>query len=138
MQSGHVSVLIVDDEPAVRQFVSQVLESGGYGIRTAENAHQALSLVRDGGMPDVLLVDLKMPGMDGDELAAALRQAEPDLKILYFTGFSDQLFQHKRVLWENEAFLDKPCSIAGLQEAVAMLVYGRPGPRDSQTRNDIS
>ena len=55
-----------------------------------------------------------MPQMTGDELARRLRQDEPALKVLYLTGYSDQLFKEKITLWQDEAFLEKPCTIDGL------------------------
>ena len=48
-----------------------------------------------------------------------------DNDLLYLTGFADRLFKDKITLWEHEAFLDKPCSVKGLLEAVSMLVHGR-------------
>jgi two-component system cell cycle sensor histidine kinase/response regulator CckA len=66
-----------------------------------------------------------MPQMQGDELARRLRQRQPALKVLYLTGYSDQLFKDKITLWEDEAFLDKPCSVKGLLEAVSLLLFGR-------------
>ena len=74
---------------------------------------------------DILVTDVMMPQMQGDELARRLRQRQPGLKVLYLTGYSDQLFKDKITLWEDEAFLDKPCSVKGLLEAVALLLYGR-------------
>jgi FixJ family two-component response regulator len=68
--------------------------------------------------------------MSGDELARRLRHNEPQLKVLYLTGFSDHLFKEKATLWADEAFLDKPCTITGLTEALSLLVSGkiaRPG-----------
>jgi FixJ family two-component response regulator len=66
--------------------------------------------------------------MSGDELVRRLRGSEPNLKVLYLTGFSDHLFKEKVTLWADEAFLDKPCSPKGLLEAVSLLVSGRiPG-----------
>ena len=65
-----------------------------------------------------------MPQMTGDELARRLRPDEPSLKVLYLTGFSDRLFKEKVTLWQDEAFLDKPCGIEGLLEAVALLTVG--------------
>ena len=73
---------------------------------------------------DVLLTDVMMPQMTGDELARRLRLKEPDLKILYLTGFSDRLFKEKVMLWENEAFLEKPCTLKSLKEAVSLLLSG--------------
>jgi CheY-like chemotaxis protein len=63
--------------------------------------------------------------MDGDELAARLRQSWPDLKVLYLTGYSQALFGNRALLWEGEAFLGKPCSPAELLEAVSMLLFNR-------------
>jgi len=62
--------------------------------------------------------------MTGDELARILRQTEPKLKVLYLTGYSDRLFREKATLWADEAFLDKPCTMKGLREAVSLLVSG--------------
>ncbi len=65
-----------------------------------------------------------MPRMRGDELARRLRQGEPELKVLYLTGFSDTLFKEKATLWQDEAYLDKPCTLRGLLEAVSLLLVG--------------
>jgi two-component system cell cycle sensor histidine kinase/response regulator CckA len=66
-----------------------------------------------------------MPEMSGDELARRMRLAQPSLKVLYLTGFSDKLFHEKSTLWQDEAFLEKPCSVRGLLEAVSLLLTGR-------------
>jgi two-component system cell cycle sensor histidine kinase/response regulator CckA len=126
-----VSVLIVDDEPAVRQFVRRVLNEGGYQTRVAGGGPEALKMVAESGGPDLLLTDVNMPDMDGNALAATLRATNPDLKVLYLTGFSDSLFKQHSTLWEGEAFLDKPCSVKGLLEAVALILYGRIVPRSA-------
>jgi len=120
-----VSVLIVDDEPAVRQFVRRVLNEAGYRTSVAGGGDEALKIVAESGAPDLLLTDVHMPDMDGGTLAAKLRATSVDLKVLYLTGFSDTLFKQHSTLWEGEAFLDKPCSVKGLLEAVALVLYGR-------------
>ena len=70
------------------------------------------------------VTDVMMPQMTGDELARRLRQSHPGLKVLYLTGFSDNLFKEKVTLWEEEAYLDKPCSIKSLLQAVSLLLFG--------------
>ncbi|MBZ5559994.1 MAG: response regulator, partial [Acidobacteriia bacterium] len=77
------------------------------------------------GQIDLLLADVNMPQMVGHELARRLRQAAPALKVLYLTGFADRLFNDRPTLWADEAYLEKPCSIPALHEAVALLLYGR-------------
>ena len=68
--------------------------------------------------------------MTGDELAQQLRRRQPDCKVLYFTGFTDQLFASKDTLWEAEAFIEKPATPTALLEAVSLLLYGHTrGPR---------
>ena len=119
-----VRILIVDDEPVVVEFARRVLDSAGYSTMTATSGDEALKLCTETGVPDLLVTDMKMPRMEGDELATRLRQREPDLKVLYLTGFADLLFKNKELLWDGEAYLEKPCTIGGLLEAVSLLVSG--------------
>jgi two-component system, cell cycle sensor histidine kinase and response regulator CckA len=118
-------ILIVDDEPVVVEFAQRVLHSAGYRTMTATSGDEALKLCTEQGMPDLLVTDMKMPRMEGDELATKLRQREPDLKVLYLTGFADLLFKNKELLWDGEAYLEKPCTIGGLLEAVSLLLSGQ-------------
>jgi hypothetical protein len=53
-----------------------------------------------------------------------LRQGDPDAKVLYFTGFSDRLFADRNMLWENDAFIEKPVKVERLREAVSLLLFG--------------
>jgi two-component system, cell cycle sensor histidine kinase and response regulator CckA len=118
-------VLIVDDEEPVRRFVQRVLSEAGHQTVLAIDGKDALEVAEKRGPFDLLLTDVSMPNMMGDELARRLRQAQPSLKVLYLTGFSEQLFKDKVTLWEDEAYLDKPCSVKGLLEAVSLLAFGR-------------
>lgn len=117
--------LIVDDEESVRKFVNRILTDRGYETVVASDGPGAEAAVRNQAPFDILVTDLMMPEMSGDELARRLRLNEPRLKVLYLTGFSDHLFKEKVTLWADEAFLDKPCSINGLLEAVSLLLTGR-------------
>lgn len=121
-------VLIVDDEEPVRKYVERVLGSSGYETTTAADGFAALLKASATVRFDLLVTDLMMPDMKGDELARRLRKADPRLKVLYLTGFSDHLFRTTAVLSEHEAFLDKPCGVDALREAVAMLMFGTLEP----------
>jgi CheY-like chemotaxis protein len=118
-------ILVVDDEEQVRKFVDRVLRKGGHQTALAADGPQALAMRNELGPIDLLLTDVNMPQMLGDELARRLREKEPTLKVLYLTGFSDQLFKRKPTLWAGEAFLDKPCSVKALLEAIALLATGK-------------
>ena len=99
------------------------------------NGAEAVQIAGTQGPFDLLVTDVTMPGMRGDELARHLRQADSDLKVLYLTGFSDRLFETRPLLWEDEAFLEKPVTVQGLLEAVALLLVGRvPAPRAVRIR----
>jgi two-component system cell cycle sensor histidine kinase/response regulator CckA len=114
----------VDDEETVRRFVERVLQDAGYQTASASGGAEAIEAAARLGSFELLVTDVMMPQMNGDELARRLRLKEPDLKILYLTGFCDRLFKEKVTLWENEAFLEKPCSLKSLKEAVSLLLSG--------------
>ena len=125
-------VLVVDDEDAVLRFVDRVLRDAGYKTVVANSGAEALEAAKKAGPLGALVTDVMMPGMTGDELARMLRQTEPSLKVLYLTGYSDRLFKEKAMLWADEAFLDKPCTVKGLREAVSLLITGKfDKPEDS-------
>ena len=127
-------VLVVDDEEAVLRFVDRVLRDAGYRTAIANSGPEALEVAKKLGPLGALVTDVMMPGMTGDELARTLRQTEPTLKVLYLTGYSDRLFKEKTMLWADEAFLDKPCTVKGLREAVSLLITGKfEGPEQPPT-----
>jgi diguanylate cyclase (GGDEF)-like protein len=124
-------ILIADDETAVRDLVDQVLRSAGYSTARAIDGQDALEMAKQLGPFDLLLTDEMMPRMLGHELAQQLRQREPSLKVLYFTGYSGRLFAEKAGLKESESFLDKPSTPDGLLEAVSQLLGGSVSPANA-------
>ena len=124
------SILVVDDEEGVRRFVDRALNAAGYRTVTVASGAEALTAAATGEF-DMVVTDLMMPEMTGDELARRLRAQTPLLKVLYLTGFCDQLFAEKVTLWKDEAFLEKPCTLRGLLEAVSLLLIGRVHIPDS-------
>ena len=123
--SRSISVLVVDDEEPVRKFVDRVMRDAGYSTVQASDGMEALEVASKIGPLDILVTDVMMPQMLGDELARRLRESEPDLKVLYLTGYSDRLFKERVTLWADEAYLDKPCSVKGLLQAVSLLLFGQ-------------
>src|SRR5437763_1879667 len=115
-------VLVVDDDVLARRYAQSVLEENGYTVVTATEGFEALRLIEQGSAFDLFMLDVVMPQMTGAELARHVRQANADAKILYVTGYSDQLFTDKGVLWEGEAFIEKPVTPEGLLQAVRLLL----------------
>jgi CheY-like chemotaxis protein len=118
------TILMVDDEQTVRDVARRVLEGGGYAVTEASNGLDAIALLEKGMPLSLLMADLDMPGLGGDEMVRRIRATRPDLRVLYVTGHIDRLMDERPVLWEGEAFLDKPFSSAGLLEAVSLILYG--------------
>ena len=117
------TVLVVDDEPLIRQISRRTLEAHGYLVTGAATGLDAIELLSHGTPLDLLIADLDMPELTGDEMVRRIRAARPDLKVLYVTGRID-LLMDARPLWDGEAFLEKPFNAVGLREAVALLLYG--------------
>ena len=126
MEAGKpIVVLAVDDEPGVLALVRRCLDDERVTLSEASSGKGALDQIAKGPPLDLLITDLRMPGMEGDELARQVRVLEPDLKVLYLTSHADRLFGVKPQLWAGEAYLDKPFTREGLREAVALLLFGR-------------
>lgn len=117
------TVLVVDDEAAIRAIARRALEEAGYQVLEASNGRAAIDLIAQGSAVDLLIADLNMPGLGGNEMVRRIRITTPDLKVLYVSGHISRLMD-ARPLWEGEAFLNKPFTNDGLREAVALLVYG--------------
>jgi two-component system, cell cycle sensor histidine kinase and response regulator CckA len=117
-------VLVVDDEEPMRLFVGRVLQDAGHEVAMAGSGDEAIAMLPTLTSIDVLVTDEMMPRVPGHELARLVRAREPAVRVLYLTGFSDQLFKEKRALWADEAFLEKPCSAKALLEAVSQLLRG--------------
>lgn len=112
-------VLVVDDEEGIRHFATRALEHCGYEVVTACDGWEAIRLVEAQPRFDLFVIDVMMPGMRGDELARRLHNRDPEIKVLYFTGYADQFFALRPMLRENETVLVKPVTLKEFQEAVS-------------------
>ena len=111
-------ILAVDDEDGVLRFVRSALTHFGYEVVTATGGALALELDRHSGPFDLLLTDLLMPNMRGDELALKMHAVRPGIRILYMTGYPQQLFQSRSKLDAHESLVEKPVTIDELHAAV--------------------
>ena len=125
------SILIVDDEALMLTYVDRILRGAGYLTTPTLDGASAIKAAARIDRFDLLLTDVHMPDLTGPELARQLRKNDPSLKVLYLTGYRDQLFTEKVTYWEDEEFLEKPCSAAELLRAVS-LALGRAPARVSR------
>ena len=113
------TVLVVEDELAVRRLASRVLRARGYRVLEASNGGDALRLVdRHGGPLDLVLTDIIMPGLSGPALVERLLPGAPDLKVLYITGYSEEAIRQHGLLPAGGALLEKPFTAHQLAERV--------------------
>lgn len=120
-----ISILVVDDEPGILALVCRCLDDGCFTLTEASSGKEALQRMATDPAFDLLISDLRMPEMEGDELVRQVRKLEPGLKVLYLTSYAVSLFEAKQQLWADEAYLEKPFTRQGLREAVALLLFGR-------------
>ena len=106
---GTETILLVEDEAAVRSLVCGVLEGGGYKVLVARNGEDALVVSEQHKGPiHLLLTDVVMPEMGGPELAEHLRPYHREMRVLYMSGYTDDAIVHHGVLGSSAAFLQKP------------------------------
>jgi len=111
--SGNETILLVEDDPGVRQLAQMILTSAGYAVLIAENAAQAISLCETRSEPvHLLLTDVVMPGMGGCELAGEVTVRKPGVKVLYMSGYAVNAIVHHGVLDADTSFLAKPLTPA--------------------------
>ena len=123
-------ILIVDDEPANLRILERYLDETRYRVTTAASGSEALSIIEARGPFDLYVLDVMMPGMRGTELTDAIRARHRGARVLYFTGYSDDLFSGTRLLGENEAFIQKPVTRREVLEAISLMLFNDvKGPR---------
>jgi two-component system, cell cycle sensor histidine kinase and response regulator CckA len=101
------SVLVVDDERAVREVVAAALTRAGYRVRVAASAEQALDLERAEPV-DLLITDVILPAMNGPDLARQIRRRSPDTRVLFMSGYTGDAALDPAELEGGLAFLQKP------------------------------
>jgi two-component system, cell cycle sensor histidine kinase and response regulator CckA len=131
MPRGDETVLLVEDEPEIRNSVRRLLERLGYTVLTAENGAEALVLVeragggrggRDGRRVDLLLTDVVMPEMGGRELALQVRRRHPGTGVLFMSGYSEEAIRLDELPGGRVAFLEKPFTLDALARQVRAVL----------------
>jgi CheY-like chemotaxis protein len=124
------TILVVDDEADLLRLMQSALESEGYEVIPAKNADSAIQAFDSAHRPDLLLVDVVMPGMSGPMLVDHLRGIEPDLKVLFISGYDDRHVVQRYVLDQGFRLVPKPFTIRHLLRAIdAAINESKPARR---------
>jgi len=117
------TVLVVDDEPEVRKLVSAMVTQLGYNVLTADSGEHALTLYKHHKDPiELLITDVVAPGMSGPMLADKLTALQPDLKVLYISGYDNTHVVQKYVVEKGHHLLTKPFTVEEMQNKMRQML----------------
>jgi CheY-like chemotaxis protein len=120
LRRNPATILVADDEPALRQAVVQILRANGYSVLEPQTSNHALEIAEQTrGRLDVLLADIVMPGMRGTELASRVAAAHPEVQVIHMSGYAAEIQESGPL--ENSVFLQKPFRFATLLEQLKFL-----------------
>jgi CheY-like chemotaxis protein len=120
------TILLVEDEEMVRELVRQLLAQQGYTVLSASGGAEAITLCqRHTGPIHLLLTDVVMPQMSGQELSIFLASLHPETRVLYMSGYTDDAIVHRGVLQPGTAFIQKPFTPEALEVSIRR-VLGSP------------
>jgi two-component system cell cycle sensor histidine kinase/response regulator CckA len=129
--TGQETILLVEDEEAVRSFAARALKLRGYQVLEASGGEEALELVRrNAGEIHLLITDVVMPNMDGPTLVRAVRRLRPEIAVIFMSGYAEEAFRRND---ENAAalhFLPKPFGLKQLAAKVKDVLSAAPVPEE--------
>ena len=119
------TVLVVEDEFAVRGLTVQILKKQGYTVLEASNGKDALSVAREfADKIHLIITDVVMPGMNGREVYEEIKKITPDIKVVFMSGYTAEVIRRKNVIEKDVMFLSKPISPDGLLLKIRDVLQG--------------
>ena len=127
-QAGHgETVLVIDDEPAIRMLLVEMLTHSGYRALEAEDGPGGLAILRSDAVIDLLITDVGLPGgLNGRQVADAARESRPGLKVLFITGYAETALVGNGHLAAGMEVMTKPFVLADLSERIRKMFEARP------------
>ncbi len=113
------TILVVDDEDAVRELIAEELTDEGYRVLTVNNARDALKIVEEEPL-DLVILDIRMPGMDGLEVLPRILGLREQVKVILNTAYS--VYKESFMSWAADAYIVKSSDLMELKEKVAELI----------------
>jgi DNA-binding NtrC family response regulator len=127
--SQSASVILVEDDPAIRRLITEILKMEGYQVIQFSNGEEGLEWIQANPLPfDLLITDIRMPGISGKEFADRISGFRPDIKILFISGFSSYASEDLNPCSNKEEFfLGKPFTRSELLSQVEKIVGRKVG-----------
>lgn len=122
---GTESILVVEDNDRLRERTASALRTLGYRVTTAHNGNNALSRIAEDGLPDMVLTDIVMPGLDGPGLFVELSQTHPSLRVMLMTGYAEASTLLQEIMTKGAPMLHKPFTRRQLADGVRKLLDSR-------------
>ncbi|RNC71013.1 MAG: response regulator [Desulfuromonadales bacterium] len=117
------TVLLVDDDEAIRQITARMLRHSGFRVLVAEGAEEAIGICqRSGTVIDLILTDVIMPTMNAGEMIPIVMPHQPKAKVLYMSGYSADIVEHRGVIGAGASFIRKPFSLETLREKIGQVM----------------
>jgi len=135
MDKKRGKILVLDDEQIVLDSVTRILEEENYEVKTCRRGEDAVEMLKEGGY-DILITDLKMPGMDGLQAMEAMNEVDPDLSMIMFTAYSTVDSAVKAMKLGAMDYIRKPFTPDQLVDLVAKVMEGRKQRFEKRYRED--
>lgn len=116
------TILVVDDEPEIRKLVTAMLNRNGYRVLTADTGENAIRLFKGNPGIDLLLTDVVAPGMSGPMIADEIAALQPDIKVLFMSGFDNTQVVQRYVVEKGYSLLVKPFTMEQLEQMVRAVI----------------
>src|SRR5512142_2985730 len=124
--SAAPKILVVDDEPSMRRYIATLLEVESYAVDTAESGEEAIARIQAGLIPDLVLLDVLMPGLDGLQTLEHLRRIQPQLKVIMLSCVSDTRKVAQAIRTGALDYVTKPFQQVDLQEVIEQALGRGP------------
>ncbi len=124
--SGQGTIMLVEDNLQVRELTTEILQKKGYSVLSANNGNDALALIqREGAVVDLLLTDVIMPEMNGSELYQNALEICPRLKVLYMSGYTNNIISQQGICDQSLSFINKPFTEKELTTKISSVLSGK-------------
>ena len=138
LQTGTETILLVEDDKQVRELTVALLNKQGYPVFPAETGREAIEIIKSlKGRINLLLTDVVMPGMNGKELFKVIHKMFPDVRVLFMSGYTNEVIAQRGVLEEGLVFIQKPFTIYALAGKIREALGGK-GDRLPQSTTEMT